>query len=166
MKKLATLLISMATIVIFASVSVLAKTESKLRYTTTGTAGSYHNENAYAVSSKTLSTVCGGDVGAYFYSPKAGLQNSYVRDNNRKVTVNIYELDSGSKILARTRCGTFRSSNGIYAPSLWSYTYTNSARIESDSCPELYLSWKVNKVKGDTSTSIPAGIMYYSFWVY
>ena len=131
-----------------------------------GTAGTYHSETSYAVNSSTLSTVCGGDVGAYFYTSSVGLQNSFVKDPNRKVDVEIRESDSGSNAHARTRRGTFKYKNGIYAPSIWEYTYTNPATIEYDSCPELYLRWKVYTVSGDTSTSVPAGIMNYSVWVY
>lgn len=166
MKKLLSLTISMILVIFVASVSVFAMTESKHRNSTAGKAGSFHSENTYSVSSKTLSTICGGDVGTYIYYPKVGLQNSFVRSKSRKMTVNLYEVDSGSKTLARRRIGKFDTLNGLYIPIFWNDSYTNTARIESDSCPELQLCWKIDKVKGDKSTSVPAGIIDYTLWVY
>lgn len=168
MKKLATILVSMVMVLVLASASVFAVTESSHYKSTSGTAGTYHSETSHSVTSKTLSSVCGGDVGAYFYSTNVGLQASFVKDTNRKIYAKVYEYDSdtGKSIHARTRRGTFKNVNGVYRPNVWSYTYTYSKKIEADSSPELYLSWKIDKVRGDRSTSIPAKLLEYSFWVY
>lgn len=165
MKKTKSLIAFAMTLVIMAfSVSAYAVTESSHYTSTAGTAGSFRQENTYSVTSTTLATLGGGDIGVYFYSTSIGLQSSFVRSNSRTVTAKVYEEDtSGTHV--RTREGTFTTVNGLYRPTLWSYTYTNSGTVEGDPTAELYLTWKVSKISGDTSVSVPAGLMEYSFWV-
>ena len=140
--------------------------ETSKHDTSVGIAGANMEDLEYKVTTK-LSYLCGGDVGVYLYTTSVGLQSSFVKSTSRTVTTEMREYDSSTKYTnARTRKGTFGMVNGYYRPKMWGYTYTNPGTVESDSTAEFRLYWKVQEISGDTSTSIPKGLLRYSFWCY
>lgn len=132
-----------------------------------GTSASWHTESIAHLTSN-LSNVCGGDMGVWFYTPEVGLQDSFHKSESRKVYIECYEDDgqSNSPELARKYTGTFKITGKIYAPSTFVNTYTNSASIEPNSGLELYIKYKVATHWLDTSSTVRAGIMLYSYWAY
>lgn len=134
-----------------------------------GTAGVWMTEATKSLTSKTLTNVCGGDVGIWFYSVTNGMQASFVRSDSRKAYIECYEndYDTSEDDFAREYTATFATdSKGIYAPSYFKITDTYSDGIEGHAGVELYMKYKINTVWGDDSTSVPIGIFNYQFWLY
>jgi hypothetical protein len=134
-----------------------------------GTAGVWMTEATHSLTSRTLTNVCGGDVGIWFYSVTNGMQASFVRSDSRKAYIECYENDynTSEDDLAREYTATFATDGaGIYAPSYFRITDTYSQGIEGQAGVELYMKYKINTVWGDDSTSVPIGIFNYQFWVY
>ena len=149
--------------------SASGETSTSLYQSTEGTSAQWHTEPVKYLTSPDLTNICGGDMGMWFYAPSVGLQDSFVKSNNRKAYFECYEYDktTGNADMARKYTASFgTASNGICAPASFSGTYVNTNIVESDSGLELYMRYKVNKVSGDTSTTVKAGIIKYCYWVY
>lgn len=143
---------------------VFAAKTTGYKYTSSATAGAFKSESEYSLSySSSYSYVCGGDIGVYYYANSVGLQNSFVR-TNRNVYIELYENDVLSSTIVRKYTGSFKTVDGVYRPKVYSTTYTNTSKIEDDGTIELKIKHKVETNTGDTSTSIPAGLLKYKFW--
>ncbi len=118
--------------------------------------------------SSVYSYVCGGDVGAYFYDTSVGLQGSFIQSSSRLANVMVYEIDTpSSEILARRYQANFYVDEDMnYRPNYFANVYTNSAQIENDGQVELYMMIYISTVSGDTSSSVPSGLIKYKYWAY
>ena len=148
------------------TLSVSAVNTTSLYYSAECTAGTWHKEAAKALSSPTLDNPCGGDVGIWFYTGNTGLQNSFVRDSNRTVDIECWENDGllGVDDWCRNYTGYFAIIEGIYRQASISAGSVNGNPVETDPAMSLYMKFKVNTVSGDTSTTVPSGVLYYQFW--
>lgn len=149
-------------------VSASSETTTLLFQSTEGTVKEWHTESTKNLTSPTLTNICGGDMGMWFYTPSIGLQDSFAKVTSRKAYIECYEYDGTSSAddLARKYTATFATANGIYAPKTFSVTYTNSNGIEGHAGLELYMKYKVTAHDDDTSTTVRAGIFNYLYWVY
>ena len=159
-----TSLVMVALIVASMVVPVSATSSSSLYLTQSATAGVYKQESTVTLTS-TLSTVCGGDVGIWFYSGNVGLQSSFYRSNTRQVHMQCWEEDTIGDDFAREYIGYFSTNNNVYRVNSYLTLSTSSSTVEDDSVVELYMKFKVDTHSQDTSTSLPSGVLQYRYWV-
>lgn len=145
-----------------------AETTTSIYGTTTGKAGTWKTEAAHSLTSPTLDSLCGGDVGVWFYSGATGLQASFYHEPGRTVSIFLLEKDDdGVYTAARAYTGYFYvDAYGEYVMQRVAENGATSNVIENDSTAELCIRYKVNTHSKDTSTSLPANLMKYCFWVY
>lgn len=138
---------------------------STYMYSEAATAGVWKTEPSAAIQySASYGHVCGGDVGTYFYYNNVGLQSSFIKTTSRKAYIDLYEDDPVFDDCAKKYEASFATVNGYYSPTYFSTPYTNDASMENDGVAELFLKFKIETISGDTSTSIPAGLLYYRHW--
>ncbi len=130
------------------------------------TAGTWKTESSASVNySSSLPHICGGDVGTYFYFYSVGLPSSFDYTTGRYAFFEIYENDVlHADVFARSYQATFSVNNGYYRPTTFIVTATSKDKIEDDGAAELYMKWFVYTMPGDTSTAIPANLLYYRYW--
>lgn len=154
----------MATTILPASAEVYSPS---LYLTTSATAGNYKTESTHNLTSQTLGTLCGGDVGIWFYTGNVGLQASFYPSTSRAVYMQCWEEDSaGTDVHAKSYKGGFEVENGVYLQRTAWVTWENGNQIEADSTVELYMKFMIATHSRDTSTSVPAGALRYRFWAY
>lgn len=131
------------------------------------TAGSYTSEATDSLTTS-LGSVYGGDMGIWFYVQNVGLQASFTQTTSRIAYMECYESDGSDNndCLARKYQATFEKVYGLYRPYRYSITYTSPYLMEGHGVIEPFMRFKISTATGDTSKSVPAGILMYQFWVY
>ena len=112
-------------------------------------------------------TISSGDFGVWWFEGGVGLSTNFVRSTSRYVQIELYEEDeNGTDILTRRTRGRFTVENGVYTVSRFSGGETmDTGIVEYDSVAEVYMKLTVDKVSGDTSVNIPAGLMVYGYFI-
>lgn len=165
-KQLITSIILTLTLLCTTLVPAYAETYTNIYSAGTATAGIYKTESIHKLTSYTLDTVYGGDVGIWFYTGNSGLQASFYRDENRKCNIECWEDDSTYDVRARQYTGYYAYENGIYYMKYISVGTISSSCIESDSTVDLYMRFRVNTNSKDTSRAVPENTIRYRFWIY
>ena len=160
-RKLIALLLMLS--IILPSTMASAENHTDYFYSNAGTAGQYQSQPFKTITSSTLDSLYGGDVGVWFFYNAVGLQGSYVQSSSRTINLNSY-AENG--VGARAYIGTFSTVSGYYRPSYISLSYTGQNLLSNTSTAHLQLCYKVNTMPGDTSQAVPQGLICYQFWVY
>lgn len=142
------------------------------KFSTEATAGSYHDESHVYLYGSTQN-IYAGDTGFYIYGTGVGLPNSFVDDDSRRIIIRLYEADYGVDDLACTSEFVFDSTstnnfNHYYQPDPQhpiTYPIYNTKLLESNGVVEMYLSFKVQHLSGDTSYAVPNSLFSYKLWV-
>lgn len=151
--------------VLLFSVCVPAHAENSTPYFYSGpaTAGYWKTEGSHTVSSLTLSSLYGGDVGVWFYYNNVGLQASFINTTSRTVDITFYNEDL---ICAHHYRAYFGTTNGYYRPKSYSTVHAYSALISSTSSANMHIVFQVGTISGDLSSSVPDSLLKYKFWAY
>lgn len=146
-----------------------AEEMSSVHTSPSSTAGDWTTCETVQLTS-TLDTVYGGDTGIWFFANQVGLQASFVRSTTRKCYMNCWsrdQFDGEYFHFVRAHHATFSLSSGYYRPSVRHTDFDiNPNMIDDDSNLDLYMAFSVETVSGDTSASVPAGLLKYAFWAY
>lgn len=164
-----TALALVSVLTIGAALSASAEILSPRLNTSSGTAGSWTKEPAQNLKSKEHNKIYGGDVGVWVFTTNVGLSRAFERSNERTAHLELWEQDAvlfGIDRVAQYYTMTFATVNGYYQPYYTENTSTNGSEIENDNNAELYLKWRVNTMSGDTSKSVPSGLINYQIWLY
>ena len=131
-----------------------------------GTAGQWISDysQCFAYSSNIYDHLCGGDMGVWFYTSQNGLPPGFKTLTSRRVYIEQYEIDPSSSTIANEYTGYFGTYDNKNVPVSYSCTYTNSSSLEDDGAVELYIKFKVTTNWGDSSNSVPVGLLYYRHW--
>ena len=166
--KMITALVLVALTLVSVVLPASAEVYSPYIYSTSAaTAGTYKTESTRYLTSKTLATIYGGDVGIWFYSGNVGLQASFYPTTSRTTTMQCWaKRSSGSDVLARTYKGYFETVDGVYLNNLYQEYSTYGSLLSSSSTVGLYMRFIISTHSKDTSKSIPAGALHYRFWAF
>ena len=113
--------------------------------------------------------VCGGNVGMWYYATNTGLPGAFIRSNDRRCYVEMYEQNEGENTYDTVRryTGYFvvpAISTDPYRTNSWSCTFTQPNIIETDGTVELGMYYYVTKITGDTGVFVPYGLFMYRYW--
>ena len=100
-----------------------------------------------------------GDVGMWYYATNTGLPGAFIRSNDRRCYVEMYEQNEGENTYDTVRryTGYFvvpAISTDPYRTNSWSCTFTQPNIIETDGTVELGMYYYVTKITGDTGVFV------------
>ena len=170
------LTLAVAAVLLLASFFVNWKVEAERQtpiYSTTGAiSGSWHNEAIQSLiyNYQVYPGVWGGDTGTWFYATNQSLPPSFAYSGSRTVTINMlgYNEDDDITTFVRQYIGYFTvdQGTGFNRPTVYTNPLTSSSLIEDGGVLNLYLSFNVEHITGETSQGVPANLMQYSFWTW
>ena len=114
-----------------------------------------------------------GTVGVYFYAHDYNMRDGFIRDLSRTATIMLMERDNSDADGYRDDevceyTGYFDIDDlGNYSIMYYSREelYDEAEIIEYGSTVELYISVIVQRISGDTTNNISAGLLYYRYWI-
>ncbi len=162
-RKTAAVFLCLSVLIFSVYVPVRAENETPYFYSGAATAGYWKTEGSHTVSSLTLPSLYGGDVGINFFYNAVGLQSSFVYTSSRTVDITFYNEDL---ICAHHYRGYFGLTNNYYRPISYSTVHAYSSLISSTSSADMHLVFQVGTISGDLSASVKIGLLKYKFWAY
>ena len=114
-----------------------------------------------------------GTVGVYFYAHDYNMRDGFIRDLSRTATIMLMEKDKSDadgyiddEVCEYTGYFDY-DADGNYRIVSYSREelYDEAEIIEYGSTVELYISVIVQRISGDTTNNISAGLLYYRYWI-
>ena len=136
---------------------------------TTGSWWSGYDKSQIVTMTTTVDNVYSEHVGLQFnMSNCVALPSGLSPSTYRQITIEVKEEDSAegnANETVRKYKGDFKVSSGIYKINSFGTTYENPNCIETNNVVELYIRMYMDPISGDTTSTIPAGIFKYRYWV-
>ncbi len=162
MKKLTKRLVALLMVVSIVCVCAITASAAGSGYVSTAacTAGSFKSSSAYKCYSA-ANTAALKNTYVYFKDYNS-LGSKFASNNGRTLVVQLYDDDTFNDDLLKTYTGTF-SGRTLSEINLTTVNWTDTnVEPSGDNGVELFIKYKVNKVTGDSTTSVGAGLFKFN----